>query len=151
MAALPAPVRTLSRSAAGRELLASLALLGAICAGAVVSLLAQDNVPKAVRVGAAGSAYLLVVLALVARRVRARPEAAASIHPYRVFAAAGAVAGAVGSLVRPVPLPAPAVLVGIVGMAGLFGGVHWLALRALRRTRGALEAPAPRPGTLAGR
>jgi hypothetical protein len=121
---------------AARELRASLFLLGAVFAFALVGLVLQENWPKLLRVGAAAAAYLGTV-PLLARRWW-QPHVATAC-PYRVFAVAGAVAGALGSLLR----PAPALLVGAIGTVGgalLFGGFHYLGLRAARRTRAPLDA-----------
>ena len=121
---------------AARELRASLLLLGGVFVFALAVLVLQQNWPKLLRVGAAAVAYLGLV-ALLARRWW-RPELAGPC-PYRVFAVAGAAAGALGSLLR----PAPALLVGVIGSVGgalLFGGFHYLGLRAARRARAPFDA-----------
>ena len=126
---------------AERELAASLLLLAAVFAFVLVVLVVQANWPKLLRVGMAATAYLVLV-PLLARRWWRAPLAAPC--PYRVFAAAGAAAGAIGSLLR----PAPALLAGAIGMVGgalLFGGVHYIALRAARRARAPFDAVAAVP------
>jgi hypothetical protein len=115
-------------------------VLAALFAFVLVSLALQANWPKLLRVGAAAGAYLGLV-ALLARRWW-RPALAAAC-PYRVFAVAGAVAGALGGLLR----PAPVLLVGAIGsVAGalLFGGFHYLALRAARERPSTPRVPARR-------
>ena len=143
MLRLPHVLTPLARSAPGRELLVSLAVLAAVFAFAAAGLAAQGNWPKLGRVGVAASAYLAVVAGLARRRGPAPP---ARGYPYRPFALAGAVAGACGSALRPGGAPPLVVVVGVLGGAGLFGAIHWLALRTLRRTRAALEEPASRAG-----
>jgi hypothetical protein len=138
---LPRSFAPLARTAPGRELLASLAVLAAVFAFALALLAVDGNWPKLARVGVAASVYVGAVAGLARRH---RPPPAARAYPYRVFALAGAGAGACGSALRPGGAPPLAVLVGVLGGAGLFAAVHWLALRALRRTRDALEESAPR-------
>ena len=134
-------------SPAARELRASLLLLAAVFAFVLASLVLQENWPKLLRVGAAAAAYLGRVALLAPRWWR---PALARPCPYRVFAVAGAVAGALGSLLR----PAPALLVGAIGTVGgalLFGGFHCVGLRAVRRARAPLDTPPAVPADLRAR
>jgi hypothetical protein len=135
MLTAPPTIRQLARTAPGRELLASLAVLAAVFAFALATLAAQGNWPKVLRVSVAACSYLALVAALAGRWW---PASAARSCPYWVFAVAGAVAGALGIALRPGGVPPLVVAVGAASGAALFGAVHWLALRTLRRTRAAL-------------
>ena len=112
---------------ARRELLASVALLGAVVAFALIQLALDGNWPKVIRVGCAAGTYVTILLSL-AWRGSARP---AGVR-YAWFAAAGAASGLVSGMLRPVPASAP-LITGVIGAALLLGGVHWGALHGWRR------------------
>ena len=97
----------------------SMLLLGVVVLFALVGLMADGNWPKVGRVASAGVVYALVLLWL-----RRKDWGAGR---WWWFALAGACAGLVSALVRPVfvALIVPAQVTGGV----LFGSVHWLALR----------------------
>jgi hypothetical protein len=107
-----------------RDLLASVALLGVVVALALIGLALDGNWPKVIRVACAAATYVTILLAFASRG-----EGPAR---YWWFAAAGAAAGLVSGMLRPVPDLAP-VLTGTVAAALLLGGVHWTAVRFWRR------------------
>jgi hypothetical protein len=110
-----------------RDLVASLAVLGAVLVIALSALAYNGNWPKFARVLASAVAYACVVL-LASRGGR---------RAYWQFAVAGAAAGMVSGLVRP-ELQPRLIVVGALLSAVLLGGSHWLALRSWRGVRAAV-------------
>ena len=127
------------RSATHRDLRVSLAILAGIWIFAVIGLVIQDNLPKVVRVTAAIAAYIGISLLLANQWWRDDERSC----PYPVLGVAGAVAGLLGSTVRPAMPPLSVIAIGIVAMSVVFAGIHWLALRSLARARERHSAGAP--------
>jgi hypothetical protein len=115
---------------ARRDLLASVALLGLVVALALIGLALDGNWPKVIRVACAAAAYVTILLSLASR--------GAEPARYVWFAAAGAAAGLVSGMLRPVPDLAPVLTVTIAASL-LLGGVHWAAVRFWRRLPGAMK------------
>ena len=116
------PVTRAGRIAAS-DFQASLVLFAAMVVLALIGLAAQGNWPKVLRVAVSFAAYAVVLLGITRARV--------TTPPYWVFAAAGATAGLASGLVR-VERSTAATIALVVGGALLIGGMHWLALHAMR-------------------
>lgn len=93
---------------------------------ALIGLALDGNWPKVLRVALAAGAYGSSLWLLAHRTAPGREV------PYWPFGLAGSLAGLVSGLVRPA-FQIELVLAGMLGAALLIGGVHWLALRAVRR------------------
>ena len=109
------------------DLLASLAVVGAVLVVALSGLAYDGNWPKFARVLASAVAYACVVLVALRGGRRA----------YWQFALAGTAAGMVSGLLRPELHPRLIVAGALLG-AVLLGGLHWLALLSWRRVRAAV-------------
>jgi hypothetical protein len=113
-----------------RELVGSLAILGAVIAIALVGLALDGNWLKLARVTSAALAYGGVLWAALG--AASRLHAPGASLPASPFLAAGASAGLVSGLVRS-EWEARFVAASAASAAILFGGFHWLALRSWRR------------------
>ena len=116
----------MQRPARPSGLRASLLVLAAIVAVALIGLGFAGNWPKVLRVALASGTYAALLLAFT--RKRAEPVLGA-------FVAAGAAAGLVSGIVRTTTSPG-VIVAGSLGAALLLGPLHWWALRTWRRQDG---------------
>jgi hypothetical protein len=119
---------------ARRDLYGSLLLLGAVVALSLAGLAADGNWPKVLRVATAAVGYAAVLLAAGRRST--------TILPWRVFAAAGAVAGLLSGAVR-AETGVPLLLAQTAAGALLLGGFHRLALGSWRSLLPPSRPPGP--------
>jgi len=117
-----------ARSNVLHDLRLSIVLLAVIVLFALGGLALDGNWPKLLRVSLSFVAYASVLLGFAKYRSK---DAADTYVPFAWFALAGAAAGIVSGLVRPV-FDWGVLIVGAIAAGLLLAGIHCLALRQWR-------------------
>jgi hypothetical protein len=122
--------KRLSADPRKREVLGSLAILGAVVTLALFGLAADRNWPKILRVSLAYIAYCGSLVAFL--RYRTSPLSTRNTIQLHWFTIAGAAAGIVSGIVRP-RFDLSVLVLGTLAAATLLATVHCFALRTWRR------------------